>query len=99
MELQIQLAHSISEKELLELAAKLEEANDIKKLLGWFMDMYKLETSIQYVQQLPGNMKQMQIESVVTPSGNSGHVVVPKAWIGKEAIVKLKEKEIRGTKK
>jgi putative transposon-encoded protein len=34
-----------------------------------------------------------QIESVVTPSGNSGHVVVPKAWIGKEAIVSLKEKE------
>ena len=34
MELQIQLAHYISEKELLELAAKLEEANDIKKLLG-----------------------------------------------------------------
>jgi putative transposon-encoded protein len=41
----------------------------------------------------------LQIESVVTPSGNSGHVVVPKAWIGKEAIVKLKEKEIGGTKK
>ena len=39
------------------------------------------------------------IESTVTPSGNSGHVVVPKAWIGKEAIVKLKEKETRGTKK
>lgn len=36
-----------------------------------------------------------QIESVVTPSGNSGHVVVPKAWIGKEAIVTLKEKEKR----
>jgi putative transposon-encoded protein len=34
-----------------------------------------------------------QIESVVTPSGNSGHVVVSKAWIGKEAIVTLKEKE------
>ena len=34
-----------------------------------------------------------QIESPVTPSGNSGHVVVPKAWIGKEAIVTLKEKE------
>jgi putative transposon-encoded protein len=34
-----------------------------------------------------------QIESTVTASGNSGHVVVPKAWIGKEAIVKLKEKE------
>jgi putative transposon-encoded protein len=29
----------------------------------------------------------------VTPSGNSGHVVVPKAWIGKGAIVTLKEKE------
>jgi len=25
-----------------------------------------------------------QIESTVTPSGNSGHVVVPKIWIGKE---------------
>jgi putative transposon-encoded protein len=34
-----------------------------------------------------------QIESVVTPSGNSGHVVVPKAWIGKEAIVRLKIKD------
>jgi putative transposon-encoded protein len=29
----------------------------------------------------------------MTPSGDSGHVVVPKAWIGKEAIVTLKEKE------
>jgi putative transposon-encoded protein len=36
-----------------------------------------------------------QIESVVTPSGNSGHVVVPKAWIGKAAVVTLKEKESR----
>jgi putative transposon-encoded protein len=36
-----------------------------------------------------------QIESVVTPSGNSGHVVVPKAWIGKVAIVTMKEKDIR----
>jgi putative transposon-encoded protein len=35
-----------------------------------------------------------QIESVVTASGNSGHVVVPKAWIGKEVIVKIKQKEI-----
>jgi putative transposon-encoded protein len=40
-----------------------------------------------------------QIESVVTPSGNSGHVVVPKAWIGKEAIVTLKEKESKGKDK
>jgi hypothetical protein len=31
----------------------------------------------------------------VTPSGNSGHVVLPKAWIGGEAIVTLKEKENR----
>jgi putative transposon-encoded protein len=34
-----------------------------------------------------------QIENVVTPSGNSGHVVVPRPWIGREAIVVLKEKE------
>jgi putative transposon-encoded protein len=33
------------------------------------------------------------IESVVTPSGNSGHVVVPKAWIGKEVVVKMKQEE------
>jgi putative transposon-encoded protein len=40
-----------------------------------------------------------QIESVVTPSGNSGHVVVPKAWIGKEAIVIPKgESKARGKK-
>jgi putative transposon-encoded protein len=39
-----------------------------------------------------------QIESVVTPSGNSGHVVVPKAWIGKEAIVTLKENRGRWKK-
>jgi putative transposon-encoded protein len=39
-----------------------------------------------------------QIESVVTPSGNSGHVV-PKAWIGKEAIVRLKVKEKGGKSK
>jgi putative transposon-encoded protein len=37
-----------------------------------------------------------QIESVVTPSGNSGHVVVPKAWIGKEAIVTLKGSKAKG---
>jgi putative transposon-encoded protein len=42
-----------------------------------------------------------QIESVVTPSENSGHVVAPKAWIGKEAIVVLvvREKEIEAAEK
>jgi putative transposon-encoded protein len=39
-----------------------------------------------------------RIESSVTPSGNSGHVVVPKAWIGKEAIVTLKETRSRKKK-
>jgi putative transposon-encoded protein len=34
-----------------------------------------------------------QIESVVTPSANSGHVVVPKDWIGKEVIVKVKQEK------
>ena len=41
----------------------------------------------------------VSVESLVTPSGNSGHVAVPKAWIGKEAIVTLKEKENKSTKK
>ena len=50
-----------------------------------------------YIRSLDNMVRRMkavftQIESVVTPSGNSGHVVVPKAWIGKEAIVILKEK-------
>jgi putative transposon-encoded protein len=40
-----------------------------------------------------------QIESVVTPSGNSGHVVVPKAWIGKEALVILKEEKRKNKSK
>jgi putative transposon-encoded protein len=57
------------------------------------------ESNIYYVHTLHLNMVRRmiatitQIESVVTPSGNSGHVVVPKAWIGKEAIVTLKERE------
>jgi putative transposon-encoded protein len=48
---------------------------------------------IQYHFDMVRRMKAIitQIESVVTPSGNSGHVVVPKAWIGKGAIVTLKE--------
>ena len=50
-----------------------------------------------YIRSLDNMVRRMkatitQIESTVTPSGNSGHVVVPKAWIGKEAIVKLKRK-------
>ena len=36
-------------------------------------------------------IKIKEIESVVTQSGNSGHVIVPKDWIGKEVIVKIKE--------
>jgi putative transposon-encoded protein len=40
-----------------------------------------------------------QIESVVTPSGNSGHVVVPKARIGKEAIVTLKDSQAKAKKR
>jgi putative transposon-encoded protein len=65
----------------------------------------QLEANIYYVHpffRLYGKKEEssnIADESVVTPSGNSGHVVVPKAWIGKKAIVKLKEKETRGTKK
>jgi putative transposon-encoded protein len=54
-----------------------------------------------YIQLHPNMVRRMkatitQVESVVTPSGNSGHVVVPKAWIGKAAVVTLKEKQSRG---
>jgi putative transposon-encoded protein len=38
-------------------------------------------------------MKTSQIESQVTKIGNGAHVLVPKDWIGKHVIVKLKEKE------
>jgi putative transposon-encoded protein len=63
--------------------------------------LYK-ETNIYYVHTASIIMVRRmiatitQIESVVTPSGNSGHVVVPKAWIGKEAIVTLKERRAKG---
>jgi putative transposon-encoded protein len=58
--------------------------------------MIKKPIYTMYIQLLIIMVRRMiatitQIESVVTPSGNSGHVVVPKAWIGKEAIVTLKE--------
>jgi putative transposon-encoded protein len=36
-------------------------------------------------------MKTKQIESTVTKSGNSGHIIVPKDWIGRDVIVKIKE--------
>jgi putative transposon-encoded protein len=52
---------------------------------------YVHTTSIIMVRRMIATIT--QIESVVTPSGNSGHVVVPKAWIGKEAIIRLKVKE------
>jgi putative transposon-encoded protein len=38
-------------------------------------------------------MKTKQIESTVTKSGNSGHIIVPKDWIGREVIVKLKDRK------
>jgi putative transposon-encoded protein len=64
-----------------------------------------LEKSIytMYIQLCSNMVRRMkatitQIESVVTPSGNSGHVVVPKAWIGKETLVKVKENRSRGKK-
>jgi putative transposon-encoded protein len=38
-------------------------------------------------------MKTKQIESQVTGIGNGAHVLVPKDWLGKEVIVKIKEKK------
>jgi putative transposon-encoded protein len=36
-------------------------------------------------------MKTKQIESTVTKSGNSGHIIVTKDWIGRDVVVKIKE--------
>jgi putative transposon-encoded protein len=63
----------------------------------------KIAIYTMYIQLYSNMVRRMkaiitQIESVVTPSGNSGHVVVPKAWIGKEAIVTLKENRTKGKK-
>jgi putative transposon-encoded protein len=65
----------------------------------WFISQKPIYT--MYILILNYMVKRMKanithIESTVTPSGNSGHVVVPKAWIGKEAIVTLKGKESKG---
>jgi putative transposon-encoded protein len=61
------------------------------------MNIYYVHTlSINMVRRMIATIT--KIESVVTPSGNSGHVVVPKAWIGKEAIVTLKDSKTKGKK-
>jgi putative transposon-encoded protein len=72
---------------------------------SFFVESAPLEKSIytMYIQVYSSMVRHMkaiitQIESVVTPSGNSGHVVVSKAWIGKEAIVTLKEDRTKGKK-
>jgi putative transposon-encoded protein len=65
-----------------------------------FYSKPRKSTYTMYIQSYYNMVRRMiatitQIESVVTPSGNSGHVVVPKAWIGKEAIVTLKENKAK----
>ena len=40
---------------------------------------------------LPRKMKFTEFESEATKSGNSGHVIVPKDWIGKKVKVSLIE--------
>ena len=63
------------------------------------IDIYYVHTI--YITIMVRRMKAIiiQIESIVTPSGNSGHVVVPKAWIEKEVIVMLKEAASKGKRK
>ncbi|AVB76103.1 hypothetical protein MMJJ_06890 [Methanococcus maripaludis] len=34
-------------------------------------------------------MKEKTIIKQVKPSGNTGHVTVPKSWIGKKVIIKI----------
>jgi putative transposon-encoded protein len=76
---------------------------EVKRISGHEILMIKKSIYTMYIQPYSNMMRRMkaiitQIESVVTPSGNSGHVVVPKAWIGKEAIVTLKENRTKGKK-
>jgi putative transposon-encoded protein len=77
--------------------------SETRKYLFNISTLYK-ESNIYYVHTTSNIMVRRmiatitQIESVVTPSGNSGHVVVPKAWVGKEAIVVLKENRPKGKK-
>jgi putative transposon-encoded protein len=76
---------------------------EMKRVSGHEILMIKKSIYTMYIQLYSNMVRRMkavitQIESVVTPSGNSGHVVVPKAWIGKEAIVTLKEIRAKGKK-
>jgi putative transposon-encoded protein len=72
------------------------------KYIAFCSNFFDIEINIYYVHTTSIIMVRRmiatitQIESVVTPSGNSGHVVVPKAWIGKAAVVTLREKQSRG---
>jgi putative transposon-encoded protein len=73
--------------------------------IAFLLRLLLIEKSIytMYIHLNPIMVRRMkatitQIESVVTPSGNSGHVVVPKAWIGKEAVVTLKESKVKRNK-
>jgi putative transposon-encoded protein len=75
---------------------------EVKRVSGNEILMIKKSIYTMYIQLYSNMVRRMkavitQIESVVTP-GNSGHVVVPKAWIGKEAIVTLKENRGKGKK-
>jgi putative transposon-encoded protein len=47
--------------------------------------MYILFLFLDMVRRMKATIT--QIESTVTPSGNSGHVVVPKAWIGRDPLL------------
>jgi putative transposon-encoded protein len=73
---------------------------EMKRVSSHEILMIKKSIYTMYIQLYSNMVRRMkaiiiQIESVVTPSGNSGHVVVPKAWIGKEAIVTLKDNRVK----
>ena len=48
-----------------------------------------------FTEEAQQSSTKLRTKSVVTSSGNSGHVVVPKVWIGKEASVILKESKAK----
>jgi putative transposon-encoded protein len=43
---------------------------------------------------MPRKMKFTEFESEVTKSGKSGHIVVPKEWIGRKVRVFLLDSEL-----
>ncbi|WP_244901562.1 DUF2080 family transposase-associated protein [Methanococcus maripaludis] len=49
----------------------------------------KIPSLIKFSNKKEAIMKEKTIIKQVKPSGNTGHVTVPKSWIGKKVIIKI----------